>query len=226
VGAALNAWIEVPAATFVSGPDGAHASTRAFVIQEHEVTNREYAQFLAACAVGSDCGPRELPPYWDDVGYLDTHLDHPVVFVSWGDANACARYLGARLPTATEWERAARGVDGRDYPTGNDLERDAYNILGPDRHDQKVKAPKQIATWAVTDPRYRRDRSAHGVLGMGGNVSEWTSSPSEAEPSLMVAAGGSWDSWDLTDARTYHRVPKPPTDRSSSLGFRCVKDRP
>jgi formylglycine-generating enzyme required for sulfatase activity len=76
----------------------------------------------------------------------------------------------------------------------------------------------------VTDSRYARDASPFGVLGMAGNVSEWTASASEDEPDLMLVAGGSWDSWELNDARTFHRLPKPPTDRSSSVGFRCASD--
>jgi formylglycine-generating enzyme required for sulfatase activity len=57
---------------------------------------------------------------------------------------------------------------------------------------------------------------------MGGNVSEWTASASREEPDLRIAAGGSWDSWDLSDGRAYQQVPKAPNDRSSSLGFRCA----
>jgi formylglycine-generating enzyme required for sulfatase activity len=57
---------------------------------------------------------------------------------------------------------------------------------------------------------------------MAGNVSEWTSSASEEETTLRMAAGGSWDSWDFTDGRVYHRIPKNPADRSSSLGLRCA----
>jgi iron(II)-dependent oxidoreductase len=219
-----NRWIAIPAGPFLSGESGERAETHApFEIQEREVTNREYLRFLASCAVGSDCGPRELPPYWDDVGYVDTHLDHPVVFVSYGDAAAYARWIGARMPTIAEWEKAARGAQGQAYPWGDTADRDATNILGADRRDEKTRAAKQIPTWPVTDPRYVRDRSPYGVLGMGGNVSEWTSSASDVEPSYLLVAGGSWDSWDITDAKTTHRVPKPPADRSSSLGLRCVK---
>ena len=59
-----------------------------------------------------------------------------------------------------------------------------------------------------------------GVYAMAGNVSEWTSSASPDEPDLRIVAGGSWDSWELADGRTYQRLPKDPNDRSSSLGFR------
>jgi iron(II)-dependent oxidoreductase len=215
-------WVSIPGGRFLAGASGTESEVSAFRIQRSEVTNREYAAFLAGCAVGSDCGPRELPAYWDDTGYLDTHADYPVVFVSWGDASAFCRWQNARLPTAREWEKAARGDDGRAFPWGEALDAGQVNILGSERRGEKARAPKQIASWAVSDSRYARDASPYGVLGMGGNVSEWTASASEEEPDLMLVAGGSWDSWDLNDARTFHRIPKPPTDRSSSVGFRCA----
>jgi iron(II)-dependent oxidoreductase len=217
-------FVTVPAGSFRSGADRKSVEVGAFRIHKTEVTNRAYQAFLAACAVGSECGPRELPHYWDDAGYLDTHLDFPVVLVSWGDASAFCRHGGGRLPTILEWEKAARGGDGRMFPWGDTLDFEIPNILGPEKHGDKNKAAKQIPTWAVTDPRYARDVSPHGVLGMAGNASEWTATASESEPNLMLTAGGSWDSWDFNDGRTYHRVPKNPTDRSSSVGFRCAAD--
>ena len=121
-----------------------------------------------------------------------------------------------------EWEKSARCPDGSAFPAGPALDPSAVNILGSDRRDEKNRAAKQIPTWGVNDPKYRRDTSASGALGMGGNVSEWTHSASDEEPSLRIVAGGSWDSWDLSDGRVYQRIPKNPTDRSSSLGFRCA----
>jgi iron(II)-dependent oxidoreductase len=221
--AAGAAWVAVPGGRFRAGEDGSEVDVAAFRIQRTEVTNRDYQAFLNACAMGSDCGPRDLPSYWDDTGYLDTHADYPVVFVSWGDASAYCRFAGGRLPTSIEWEKAARGTDGRLFPWGESFDAQLTNILGAD-HDRKNDAPKQIPTWPVSDPRYARDGSPQGVLGMGGNVSEWTSTASPEEPNLMLVAGGSWDSWDGSDARATHRVPKPPTDRSSSVGLRCAKD--
>jgi len=214
-------WVAIPGGPFDSGPEGTAVDVPPFRIQRAEITNGEYLAFLDACPVGSQCGPRALPSYWDDEAYLETHLDYPVVFVSWGEANAYCRWAGGRLPTASEWEKAARGGDGRSFPSGPALDPGDVNILGAD-HDRKLDAPKQIPTWPVTEARYRRDGSPFGVYGMGGNVSEWTSTASEDEPDLRLAAGGSWDSWDLSDARVYHRLPKEPSDRSSSLGFRCA----
>jgi formylglycine-generating enzyme required for sulfatase activity len=215
-------WVAIPGGLFRSGPDQSEVDVPPFLIERTEVTNGQYEAFLNECAAGSSCGPRDVPSYWEDTAYLDTRRDHPVVFVTWGDAAAFCRWEGGRLPTALEWEKAARGTDGRSFPTGGAIDPAAVNILGSDRRDEKARAPKQIPTWGVRDRNYARDSSPYGVLAMAGNVSEWTASASEDEPDLRLAAGGSWDSWDLNDGRTYYRIPKNPTDRSSSLGFRCA----
>ena len=222
-GGSAKECITVPAGIFRSGENATEVDVSAFRIESHEVTNGQYESFLAKCASGSSCGPRDVPSYWDDQGYLETRRDHPVVFVSWGDASAYCRWTGGRLPTLLEWEKAARSDDGRSFPSGEAIDPKSVNILGQDRHDEKNRAPKQIPTWGTDDPQYARDASPYGVLAMAGNVSEWTATASPEEPDLRMVAGGSWDSWDLSDARAYYAIAKPPTDRSSSLGFRCVK---
>lgn len=215
-------WVRVGGGMFETRA-GESVEVPTFSLQRTEVTNADYQRFLDACPVGASCGPRDVPSYWDDASYLETHRDYPVVSVSWGDAAAYCKFIDARLPTALEWERAAAGGDGREYPGGGSLDRAAVNILGPDRHDEKNRAAKQIATWAVSDARYARDTSPYGVLALAGNVSEWTASASADEPDLRLVAGGSFDSWDVTDAAVDHRIPKRPTDRSSSVGIRCAK---
>lgn len=223
--AANQPWIQVSGGLFAFGPEQTEIDVPGFSIERTEISNGRYEEFLSACPRGSACGPRELPSYWEDRSYLASHRENPVVFVSWSDAANFCRWSGGRLPTAIEWEKAARGKDGRAYPTGDVLDPAGANILGADRHDEKLSAAKQIPTWPVTDSRYSRDCSPYGVLGMAGNVSEWTASASADEPDLRLVAGGSWDSWELSDGRTYNRIPKSPTDRSSSLGFRCAKSQ-
>lgn len=218
---AAESWVNVPAGTLLAGEAGTPTEVPAFRLHRHEVTNGEFAAYLASCPVGSSCGPRDLPSYWDDASYVASHRDFPVVFVSAEDAATFCRQAGGRLPTTIEWERAARGNDSRLFPWGDSLEATFANILGAD-HSAKSSAPKQIPTWSVTDARLRRDQSPFGVLGLAGNVSEWTASRSAEEPDLVLVAGGSWDSWEMSDARVTHRVPKLPTDRSSSVGFRCA----
>ena len=219
---APSEWVDVPGGLFRSGADAVSVDVPAFRIQRTEATNAGFARFLEECPVGDICGPRDLPTYWEDAEYLARHPDLPVVQVTWGDAAAYCQWAEARLPTALEWEKAARGTDGRPFPSGASIDPAAINLLGSDNRAAKQRAERQMPAWAVTDPRYARDKSPYGVLGMAANVSEWTASAAEEEPSLRYAAGASWDSWDLSDARAYTRIPKNPNDRSSSLGFRCA----
>ncbi len=221
-GATGDSWVDVPGGLFRSGADAVSIDVPAYRIQRTEVTNAMYARFLDDCPVGDICGPRDLPSYWDDAGYLARYPDLPVVFVTWSEAAAYCGWAKGRLPTALEWEKAARGTDGRPFSSGTSIDPTAINLLGSEGREAKQRAARQIPSWAVTDPRYARDRSPYGVLGLAANVSEWTASAAEEEPSLRSVAGGSWDSWDLNDARAYTRIPKNPNDRSSSVGFRCA----
>lgn len=215
-------WVRIPGGAFDSRVEGGPVRVGDFSIQATEVTNGQYAAFLADCPVGSECGPGEVPFYWRDLAYRTLREDHPVVFVSWAEAHSFCLWAGGDLPSSAQWEWTARGADGRLYPSGSEIDFETVNILG-DEHEKKNQAPKQIPTWAVSDPKYPRDQSPFGVLGMGGNVSEWTATPSREQPELRLAAGGSWDSWVLSDARVDHRLPLSPDERSSSLGFRCVR---
>jgi formylglycine-generating enzyme required for sulfatase activity/ABC-type amino acid transport substrate-binding protein len=213
--------VPIPEGPFYAGSSKTKTALPAFWIDRTEVTNGQFEDFLKNCPLGSACGPRELPYYWEDQSYLQLRRDHPVVFVSWEDASAFCRWEGGRLPSALEWEKAARGKDGRSFPTGA-LDPARVNILGQDRRGEKQSALKQIPTWGVKEERYAGDVSPYRVLGMTGNVSEWTADSSNEEPDLYLAAGGSWDSWDLSDGQVHNRLPRSKKERSSSLGFRCA----
>jgi hypothetical protein len=194
----------------------------AFLIDEHEVTNAEYAAFLRTLsptrrvmAVPRRLAPGEgedTVPLWTEDGngywvYPEGTEKYPVASISYLDAEDYARWAGKRLPTPEEWERAARGADRRDYPFGAKLRRRDCNA--------------QTGAVAPVDA-FPVDRSPFGVRGMGGNVAEWTSG---SEGELAIVKGGSFELPRYRVISTSfgrRRADRPFTD----VGFRCAKSLP
>jgi formylglycine-generating enzyme required for sulfatase activity len=187
----------------------------AFRIDRDEVTNRKYRAFLEA-RTHATCHPREpagkdhTPKFWSESGYNAD--DQPVVGVDWYDAYAYAQWAGARLPTEDEWERAARGVEGRRYPWGDVAPTGA--CVGND-------TPRTAAR-PVVDPT--DDETPDGVRHLGGNVSEWTDTEQRFEDDVYrVVRGGSWAvSCDLNGLGWFRNVATPDY-RGPQVGFRCVR---
>lgn len=224
--------VEIPEGLFAMGLDGMQALEDerpkhqvwlpAFFMDLYEVTTGQYASFLAATK-------RETPWLWDAVD-LAQHRDRPVIGVDWSDADAYCRWRGKRLPTEAEWEKSARGTDGRLYPWGNWVpNKDLANFaLGARFSYSQVLMPVQS---------YERGKSPYGLYHMAGNVWEWVQdwyntnyyevSP-ERNPQgpeqgqFKVLRGGSWS--DLPKyLLTYGRFKLPPETRNSYTGFRCAK---
>ncbi len=193
-----------------------------FSIDLHEVTTEQYAAFLAS-------GGREAPWQWSQVD-LALHGDRPVIGVDWHDADAFCRWKGKRLPTEAEWEKAARGTDGRAYPWGNqEPDKDLANFA--------LGARFSYSQVLLTAHSYERGRSPYGLYQMAGNVWEWVqdwyganyyeTSP-ERNPDgpeqgqFRVVRGGSWS--DLPKyLLTYGRFKLLPETRNSYTGFRCAR---
>jgi formylglycine-generating enzyme required for sulfatase activity len=135
----------------------------AFRISKYPVTNHQYAQFVAATG-------HRPPQHWRSDTPPPELLNHPVVYVDWHDANAyCAwvsKQRGAivRLPTEAEWEKAARGSDGRAYPWGNEFDADRCNMF-----ETRIQSTSTVGI-------FPSGNSPYGVADMAGNVWEWTSS--------------------------------------------------
>ena len=144
----------------------------AYYIDKYPVTNAKYKKFI-------ESGGYTQQIYWSDVGWnyimeskpienneiedvLNGEPDCPVVNISWYEVEAFSKWSGKRLPTEAEWEKAARGTDGRIYPWGNEFDKTRLNCA-----EAKIKK-----TTPVT--KYTQGQSIYGCFDMAGNVWEWT----------------------------------------------------
>lgn len=207
-----------------------------FYIDKYEVTNAQYWEFLQYIKNTGDhskCFPGEpknkdhtpgTPHTGWDYPYYD-YPDYPVSRVDWFDAYAYAAWAGKRLPTEAEWEKAARGTDGRRFPWGNVWDAKRSNV-GPD-------APLSVGS-------FEYGASLYGCLDLIGSVSEWCNdwyhpdyyhtSPSvnpkgpETSTGTRVIKGASLFAPYAYKMRCAVRIFGKPEDRNKSIGFRCVKD--
>jgi formylglycine-generating enzyme required for sulfatase activity len=193
-----------------------------FYIDKYEASNAKYKVFLDQVKKIGDqkyCHPNQpkdkdhTPDYRNDPNFNQT--DQPVVGVDWFDAYAYASWAGKRLPTDNEWERAARGTDGRLYPWGNQFDKDKCNT---------VESPS-LTTVAVS--QYHGGRSPEEVYNMTGNVAEWTMGEIQEEgTTCKIFRGGSWTEPGVTGGLVFREKCAPPLCRSNNVGFRCVRDEP
>ena len=206
-----------------------------FAIDRQPVTNAAFAHFLnQAGSIDArgrryfDLDDRDARIERRDGRYeaAKDYADHPVVEPSWRGARAYCHWRNARLPTEAEWERAARGTNGRTYPWGDDP---------PDPTRARFKAG-----WNETTPAGSRVAGAtpEGVLDLAGNVHEWTSSlyrayPYRADdgredpetPGERVTRGGGHDSPadELKAAWRGNGVSRAPRAGHHNIGFRCAR---
>jgi serine/threonine protein kinase len=213
----------VPEADEIEGP--VHkVEVKPFFIDETEVTNEEYQQFVEVTR-------HAPPPHWKNGHYQVSEALLPVVQVSWHDAKNYCESLGRRLPSEKEWEFAARGKDEkRVYPYG-DVWKPRYSNAA-DNYDLE-RGEKPVAKPVRS---YPDGRSEFGVFDLAGNVLEWTSSEFRAYPGSKMSAakqlegkgqyvlkGGAFSA-TAERQRATDRYVYPPTDKNDYIGFRCAKD--
>jgi formylglycine-generating enzyme required for sulfatase activity len=209
----------------------------AFWIDQVEVTTARYVAFLNALGEHQkSCGGYDCAETQD--GEADSHIyrvgeryvvesgfeNHPMIEVSWYGAQAYCEWAGARLPTEAEWEKAARGIDGRLYPWGNDAPTCKKAQYG-DCRGATVPAGVRSA-----------GASPYGVLDMAGNVWEWVADwydpdyynaspgqdPTGPESGVRnVFRGGSWG-YPAAFIRVSERARNRPTYAGFNVGFRCA----
>ncbi len=196
-----------------------------FMIDRFEVSNVEYLRFVLG--TGAD-----WPKFWRGNPFPEKAAIHPVINVSWYEADAFCRWAGKRLPTEAEWEKAARGVDGRIFPWGNEPAGWIKSNIAHPGSKRGFKYPP-----LANINRYDKGASPYGVYQMAGNVSEWVSDWFDPEyyrqghnknPSgptsgeFKVFRGGSWNE-DPEVARSAGRNGGSPDRESYLTGFRCAK---
>ncbi len=218
-----------------------------FRIEENEVTYEQYLAFLnwlgprshlngcdgfACLATQNETDASNVS--FDSANYrvLPALNRYPVAAVTWYGARSYCRAIGRRLPTEAEWERAARGADGRIFPWGNTLDTSLAKTSRP-RVETDQQGAVQVGTYAL-------GASPYGALDMAGNVEEWVNdwySPAyynQAEAAGLnpqgppsgtqrVLRGGSWAYMPFF-ARTIHRRSLEPDQQSITAGFRCAAD--
>src|SRR3972149_1026879 len=142
----------VPAGEFLFGPDLEKVTTEAFYIDRFPVTNVEYKKFVEETG-------HEDPAHWRRETWPEGKADHPVVQITWQSASAYAEWAGKRLPAEIEWEKAARGRDGRMWPWGN--------AFDPNRCNTASSGTPPVGMYSP------RGDSPYGCADMAGNVWEW-----------------------------------------------------
>ncbi|MBI5136353.1 MAG: SUMF1/EgtB/PvdO family nonheme iron enzyme [Nitrospirae bacterium] len=215
--------------TLFDDANPAHAvDLPAFYIDRYEMTNAEYLQFLDVTEI-----PQSAPATWEDNHYPEGMGDYPVTGLNWYQATFACMHFGKRLPTEAEWEKAARGADGRTYPWGNGFEEAKANISRGE-HGRLMPVGS-----------FPQGASPYGVEDMIGNAWEWTSSYYRAYPGsayasdkftqlLKVIRGNSYgDHGHFPDpearravvgqmSRANYRFYFPPTAATRDSGVRCA----
>lgn len=203
----------IPAGEFIFGKDNEAPDERPaktvylpdYYIDKFEVTNAQYK--LA----------------FPNHSFAEKDAQLPVTGVSWKQATEYAKIVGKRLPTEEEWEKAARGADGREFPWGNNFEPDRLNFAGT----RGAGAVQPAGS-------FRAGASPYGCMDMAGNVYEWTDDWYEPYPGnpiieatygqiYKVLRGGSYRSKPY-ETRSARRHYDKPADARADYGFRCVKD--
>lgn len=220
----LKDMIFIPAGEFLIGSDNKKVYVDSYYIDKYEVTNEQYAKFLNEWGKTTDENGNEMIRLEGSFRFEKTKIfkqgnkfdvqsgyeKYPVQYVSWYGANQYAKWIGKGLPTEAEWQKAARGTDGRKFPWGNKFDRKKGNF------DERYDGPTPVG-------KFPAGASPYGVMDMAGNVAEWCSDWFDDKEVFKVRCGGG--SWNWLYAECYYvyiRDNDLPSSRYDHVGFRCA----
>lgn len=225
----------IPAGEFTRGDEEGESDERpakqitidAFYIDQYEVTNRLYRE----CVSSKVCTPPQklysLQERGDYYNNVDRYGNYPVIWITWEQADTYCKYLGKRLPTEAEWEKAARGPEEHSYPWGDELLSEVQDTF-ENRRDTVFVGSTPL------------DISGYNVYDMAGNVLEWvsdyydpnyyqeniTQNPRGPRTAVRKAVrGGAWDSSQPKLWRNANRGGYRAINNAHNLGFRCASNQ-
>jgi len=204
----------IPGGQFLFGQDNEKKELPPFYIDKFPVTNARYKKFVDATGhrvpfVSEDWAK---PYNWRSGTYPKGKANHPVVLVDFSDVVAYCKWAGKTIPSEAQWEKAARGTDGRRYPWGDRFEDGRCNCW-----HERIRNTTRV-------DKYPKGVSPYGCYDMSGNTWEWTRTwgwTAKSKEQAWIAKGGSWFDGEVR-VRAYSFGALRPQLKGNNLGFRCA----